>query len=400
MNSHDESSNLIFTREAPVREAIAVVADLLIATLDKRAHEQLADESRNAGIGAFDLKTGEPRWTVWGVPPLTMAKGDTIYAYSRAGLIIAFGLDGVARWRTNLPDDRSAAAARRGDRDSPFVGDVVVRDSALFVAAGSEIVKLSTADGSILGKEIICYGNRAAVSRMAAGAKGDLVATCTTRTPWDDEEGSPPLLWSTPPPLARHRIASGDTVVLSEELTISHRIPAPDPSFAHLDYRPVLLDDGSIALVGAKILGEGGSRQLGIFEGWLFVLEADTGRVRWHRQIEHSGPPVAAGSVVFTGLASFSIVDGCRLWQSSVGLSVFDSNVPPIFDGERLLFVDRGAIRAFDLYNGTARDVVRFAPRPFHGRPTTILVTAGENAFIGISEAGKPTMLLGILTSG
>lgn len=394
-----DKSDRIFSTEAPVHGSIAVVGDLLVVTLDKRVHEQLAGESVKAGIGAFDCKTGEPRWMVWDLPPLAETTSDAIYAYSRAGLIVALDLDGSERWRARLPDDRSAAGIQRGDRDSPFVGDVVVQGGALFVAVANEILKLSADDGTILARNIICQGDSAIVSRLATATTDDLIVTCTVRTQWDDEQGPPPLLWSTPSSLTWHRILAGDTVLVSNDLEVRHRIAAPDPTFAHLDHLPVRLDDGSVALSGAKIIGEGYSRTLSIYDGWLFVLETDTGRVRWLRQVDHVNPPVVAKGGIFTGLAFFSIANGSQLWESGLGLTVTDSSVPAVFDGKRLLFVDAGAIRALDLLDGQASDLVRFAPWPFHGRPTTNLATANNYAFIGISEAGKPTMLLGIRTS-
>jgi len=367
----------------------------VLATLDQRAHEKLPGSFEQAGIGAMDRRSGEPRWTIWGLPPLSAATDDGVYAYSRAGLLVALDFDGGERWRRELPDDRSPVAARRGDRDSPFIGDVVARGGSLYVAAGREILRLSAHDGSVLGRTVVCRGKLHVVSRLAA-AGGGLVATCTVRTAWDDEQAMSMPLWSSPAPLARRRIVAGDTVVLSESLEIRHRIPPLDASLAHLDHPVIPLHDGSVAVTGAQIVGEGGSRGLSIFDAWLCVLEVDTGRVRWLRPVESGAVAVAAGDRIFTGLAALAVVDGAELWKAPRNLTARDATTPPIFEGGELLFVDRGTIRSIDPCDGRNTEVIRLPPASCHGWATTNLAGQNGQLFVAFAQAGGPTTLFGI----
>jgi hypothetical protein len=387
----------IVTISSPVRGRIDLCGDLVIATLDRQARDHAQGRGKLWGIGAFDRDTLELRWVVWDIPALAAVTGETVYAYSRGGVVLALGRDGQERWRSTLTDDRSLKAQERGDRDSPFVPDVIPAGSSVYLAAGGEILRLDAGDGRELTRVTVCAAPRGVVNRLSRNGERGLVATCTERTGWDDEifDLGPPL--QRPPPLESLRTAPSDLVAFDFDLRERWRLPPTAGSV--YDHRPpVALENGGIACLVGEVVSEGNGPHLRLFGGWIFVADGRNGNVRWRREIHSNyslaGPVAVSHGVIDGGsLTYYEISDGTPWWEVRPDQNGIDPTVTPTLDGQRLLVAGRMGIRAVDLHDGSLSDVAPLGVRPFNGSIVTPLLRDGDKLFVGVEEAGVAKLL-------
>jgi outer membrane protein assembly factor BamB len=385
-----EGSALRFARRAPVRGRMAHMGSLLVATLDRRGEFSSQGGADLAGIGAFDPSTGEERWAVWGVPELAAVGDHGIYAYSRAGLIVALDAKGRERWRARVPDDRSAGAQARGDRDGPFVADGVLDGALLAVAAGAEVWWLAVGDGQVVAHRPACREERGAIARIARSRDGSIVVTCTERTAWDDETSAlEPWLWQPAPTLESLRRASGDIVAFGPDLGERWRLAPPVPGIVYGDLRPAATPDGGIVAVGARAAVDGTSRYLSLSGDWMVALDATSGAVRWQRDMPGGRgrfDPVAGPGGLVAGFepAFYASTDGVVRWQLPAGRLDLDNRVAPLWDGGRLLFAGRGVILETAVDSGATRILFRFGPCPYVGSVTTNMVMGDGLLYLGV----------------
>jgi outer membrane protein assembly factor BamB len=388
---------------APVRGRLALAGDMVIATLDRRAHPHLAGQSQAAGIGAFARGALQSRWEAWNLPALAAVGGDTIYAYSRAGVVVALDLNGHERWRTAVPDDRSPQSQAWADRDGPFQADVVAAGDSVYLAAGAEVLRLAAGNGQVLGRATTCRSARGTIARLAAAAGGErLVATCTERTEWDDlPPGAGGVVWQPAPPLVTRRTMPGDLVAFDLGLNEVWRLPPVSAEAVYGDERPVALEDGGVACVAARaVKSDGGIRLLDIFTSWLLAVDGRNGTLRWQRENRsgHSQPdPLAVPGGVVAGTAPvfYALADGRPQWEVHVDRQGLVAGVTPVLDvdRERLLAAGRTGIRAIGLRDGQVSDVAAYGPSPFSGSITTPLLKDGDTLYLGVEEAGAARLL-------
>ncbi len=386
---------------APVRGRLALAGDMLIATLDRRAHPHLAGQSQAAGIGAFARGTLQSRWEAWDLPALAAVGGDTIYAYSRAGVVVALDFDGRERWRTAVPDDRSPQGQAWGDRDGPFQADVVAAGDSVYLAAGAEVLRLAASSGQVLARAAACRSARGTIARLTAVGER-LVATCTERSEWDDlPPGAGGVVWHPAPPLVTRRTTPGDLVAFELSLKEVWRLPPVSAEAVHGDERPAALEDGSVACVAARAVeSDGGIRLLDIFTSWLLAVDGRSGTLRWQRESRsgHSQPDplaVPGGVVAGTDPVFYTLADGRPQWEIRGDQQGLLAGVTPVVDAdrERLLAAGRTGIRAIGLRDGQVSDVAAYGPSPFYGSVTTPLLKDGDTLYLGVEEAGVARLL-------
>jgi hypothetical protein len=383
---------------APVRGRLGLAGDTVIATLDRRAHEHVPGQAQLAGIGAFDRQTLEPRWEAWGLPALAVAGAGGIYAYSRSGLVVALEPDGRERWRASVPDDRSAPAQLRGDRDGPFVADIIPVGSSIYLAAGGEILQLDADDGRVLALAAACLGPDGTVVRLAVNGNRGLVATCVRRTGWDDErfDAGPPL--RRPPSLESRRTASGDLVAFDFALRQQWALLPPVAGMVYDNRPPVALDDGSLACLAGRVVEAGDSLYVDMFGSWMFVVDSSSGAVRWRRESGGShglaGPVAVPGSVIDGGgLMCYDLSSGLRRWDITPDQNGLDPAVTPVLAGERLLVAGRSGVRALDPGTGRLSDSLWPAEPPLSGSIVTPLVLDGRSLLLGIEQTGEGQLI-------
>ncbi len=394
---------------APVRGRLALAGNLVIATLDRRAHLHLAGQSQAAGIGAFARGTLQSRWEAWNLPAQAAVGGDTIYAYSRAGVVVALGLDGRERWRTAVPDDRSPQGQAWGDRDGPFQADVVAAGDSVYLAARAEVLHLAASSGRMLARAAACRSARGTIARLIAAGGERLVATCTERTEWDDlPPGAGSVVWHPAPPLVTRRTTPGDLIAFDLGLNEVWRLPPVAADAVYGDERPAALEDGSIACVAARAVeSDGGIRLLDIFTSWLLAVDGRSGTLRWQRESHsgHSQPDplaVPGGLVAGTDPVFYTLADGRPQWEVRGGEQGLVAGLTPALDadGERLLVAGRTGIRAISLGDGQVNDVAAYGPSPFYGSVTTQLLKDGDTLYLGVEEAGAARLLAIRLNKG
>jgi len=404
---------VLFARDAAVHGRLARVGDLLIATLDQRHGPSPTGQVALTGIGAFDLASGETTdlasgettWTVWAMPALAGVDEATAYAYSRSGLVVALNLDGSERWRTRVPDDRAPGARARGDRDGPFVGDIVSDGSCVTLAAGAELLRLATATGEIVARTTACAGARAVVSRIALARDGAIVATCTQKTDWDDErERIEPQLWQPIATLESLRTAPGTVEAFDANLRRLWSLP-PVPGIVYGDRRPATTADGTIILTAARTVETAGQRYVSVLHDWIVAVDGRSGAVVWQRDMPggrgYVDPLVVADAVVAGyELTAYALADGLVRWQLPTEQVKPDRTAAPIPDGDRLLVASNGAIRAISVRDGISSDLARFAGVPFIGAVTTNLLHAGRYLYLGVREGRQPTQLRAVAVRG
>ncbi len=363
----DPDAKHVVHLEAPVMGEMALAGSVVVVTLDRGVPG--VSPVDGLGLAAFSRDTLAPRWAVWRMPPLAAASESTLYAYGRAGAVVAMDLDGNERWRAVVPDDRAAPAQARSDLAAPFAGDVLWAGDSLFVPAGREILELSTADGRVLRKSTACPGERGVVARLGWASAGTLVATCTGRTDRDDERSLPPFKpWQPPPPPGSHRRAPGEIRSFDRSLRERWRSGPPLDRVALGHRRPVVLDDGSIALLSARLAEDGGSRYLELFRSTLLVLENDGQGLRWWREVDggyDQSDPVAVPGGVVAGVdpAFFSARSGELRWQIRGDRIGLDATIPAtVVPGFLLAPSLDGRLLAVSLESGAVREVARFSP--------------------------------------
>jgi outer membrane protein assembly factor BamB len=394
---------------APVRGRLALAGELLVATLDRRAHPHLAGQSPAAGIGAFARGTLQSRWAAWNLPALAAVGGDTIYAYSRAGVVVALDLGGRERWRTAVPDDRAPQTQAWGDRDGPFQADVVAAGNSVYLAAGAEVLRLAAGGGQVLARAAACRSTRGAIARLIAAGGERLVATCTERSEWDDlPPGAGSVVWHPAPPLVTRRTTPGDLVAFDLSLNEVWRLPPVAADAVYGDERPAALEDGGVACVATRAVESGGGiRLLDIFTSWLLAVDGRSGTLRWQRESRsgHSQPDllsVPGGLVAGTDPVFYALADGRPQWEVRGGEQGLLAGMTPAMDieRERLLVAGRTGIRAIGLRDGQVSDVVAYGPSPFYGSVTTPLLKDGDILYLGVEEAGAARLLAIRLNKG
>jgi outer membrane protein assembly factor BamB len=376
----------------------------LVATVDRRGRERATEQTKLAGIAAFDRSTLEPRWVAWDLPQLAAVVGDTIYAYGRTGVVVAIGKDGRERWRVSIPDDRSPKGQVQGDPDSPFVADVVPAGSAIYLAAQREIWRLDATDGRVTARATVCREPRGVVVRLVQNDDRGLIANCTQRTDWDEGAGDagPPL--QRPPSLESRRTAPGDLVALDFDLREQWRLPSPTTGLTYDHRAPAMLEDGSIACLASRVIEDGHSRYLDLFGGWIFVVDGRTGRIRWLRESGSShgvaGPVAVQGGVVDGGrLVFYELNDGSVRWEVRADQNGIDPGVGPTPAGERLLVAGRLGIREIDLRTGRLTDLFSIGAHPFTGLIVTPILHDRDDLYVGVEEAGAVKLLAFRLTT-
>jgi outer membrane protein assembly factor BamB len=392
---------LLLAHDAPLLGRLGWAGKLLVATIDRRSDAGSGGHGDQSGIGAFDSATGQERWSIWGTPPLAAATADTIYAYSRSGLVVALNPDGSERWRRAVPDDRSAAARERGDRDAPFVADVLPAGETATLAAGAEVLRLSAADGSVLARAPAARGSHGVVARIAPAAGGAVVATCTERSDADDA-GTPAAreLWQTPPSPESLRTAPGDVVAFRPDLRQSWRLPPPVPGIVYGDLAPAAAGD-AVILAGALTQQDGASRYLSLAHDRIVAVDAQAGTLRWVRDMPggrgHVDPVVVDGGVV-AGYepVNYRIADGVVAWHVRPGRPKLDPRIAPVVAGDRLLYAAEGALVAVRVDDGSASVVARLGPPTPRWRVTTTLLLSGSTLYLGVRAPERPAQVLAV----
>jgi outer membrane protein assembly factor BamB len=394
----DGLTGLLFARDVPVRGRLSRAGALLVATLDRRPAFNPWGHAELAGIGAFDAATGEARWSAWGLPALAAATPDAVYAYSRAGVVVALAPDGRERWRATVPDDRSAQGRARGDRDATLLADVLPLGGAVALAASAEVLLLSAADGAVLARAAPCTGERAVVSRLGRAADGALIATCTARAEGNDEEAQRRReLWQAPPPPESLRTAPGQLVAFEPDLRPRWHLAPPLPDLVYGDLAPVA-DGGTVALAAARSMSDGPRRYVSLAHARLLAVDGQTGAVRWHRDMpggRGAFDPARIGEGVVAGYAPvcYRLADGAVRWRVPASRPQLDPHTAPVVDGDRLLFTGEGAVIAVDARDGARRVLARLTAQPSGAAVTTTLLLNGGVLYAGVRESERPTQL-------
>jgi outer membrane protein assembly factor BamB len=392
---------VLFSRESPVRGKLRLAAGQLIANLDRRPLAHPSVHVDDGGIGAFDPLTGEPLWSIWGVPPLAAADCDQVYAYGRAGVIVALDYTGGERWRTSLADDRSPSAQARGDREAPFVADVLVRDGEIVLAAGADLFRLATADGRIVGQTTVCAGGHAVVARLGGGADATIVATCTTRSAWDDERYRlEPKLWQVQASLESLRLTPGDVVAFESDLRERWRRTPSGDGLLSGDRVP-LVRQGVVVLAAAQTARDGASKYVSLGNDRLLAIDEQAGQIIW----QHDMPggrgyvdPVGIGDFVVAGFepALYALADGSVRWHLRLNRPRLDVQVAPLVDNARLLYAAENAIVGVNVARGTAHVAANLAELPAAAHFTTHLARGPFGVYFGLADPERPPMLWGM----
>jgi outer membrane protein assembly factor BamB len=378
---------------APVRGRLLAYGDLLFATVDLRPGLEPIGAADRAGIACFDRDTGEEVWRLLDLPPLCTLDDRLLYAYGRGGIAVALGFDGVERWRTRLPDDRSDISRERDDRDGPLPADVVPTPDGVVVAAGPELLLLRREDGVINIRRRICSGTDAIVARVSH-ADGAIVCTCTRRSAADDDPAATERrLWAAPRTLESRRTGGGDLVAVSTALKELWRLPPPLPGLVWGERRPVAGPENR--LFAATALSAGPA--LSIFDDTMVVLEQADGSVAAAQAMPGGRghfDPVATVAGVLAGYepVMYGAHDGEPRWSLSRSLHL-DTTLAPTLDGERLLFAGDGRLVGVGIWDGTATEYAPFARRPFAGSVTTNLCLTDGVVYAGVQEADRPVEL-------
>jgi outer membrane protein assembly factor BamB len=393
--------SVLFARDTPVHGRLGLAAGHLIANLDRRLPAQRSVHVDDGGIGAFDPITGEPLWSVWGVPPLAAADLDLVYAYGRAGVIVALDHAGRECWRTSLADDRSPAAQARGDREAPFVADVLVGNGELVLAAGAEVLRLAAADGRLLSRTSACAGEHAVVARLGGTADGTIVATCAVRTAWDDERYTlEPKLWQVQPALESLRLAPGDVVAFEPDLRERWRRPPSGDGQLTGDRAP-LVRQGVVVLAAALTARDGASVYISLGNDRLLAIDERTGRLTWQRDMPGGRgyvDPVRAGNAIVAGFEPvlYALDDGSIRWHLRLNRPRLDVRVPPLLDNARLLYAAENAIVSVDVESGAARVAAHLAELPAEAHVTTHLARGPFGVYFGLADPERPPRLWGM----
>jgi outer membrane protein assembly factor BamB len=344
------------------------------------------------GVGAFSLSPLEPLWIASGVPALAAADADCAYAYSRAGIVVAMGLDGKERWRTRVPDDCAPDRESRARREGLLPADAAIAGECIYVAAGGKVLALASRNGDVLAEAVACPQPRGVVLRLVR-CRDALVVTCNQRSLEDDE---PPyrgrLLWQPQVTPQAHRTSPGDLVAFDLELKERWRMSPPIPDLAYTDVPPVALADGSIGCVAANIVPLGSGHTVDLFKCWVFVVEAATGTIRWRRESETCAlsPPeavaVPGGLLAGAEPMLYARATGAPVWRTAARNAALKPGVTPILDGDRLLTLGPAHVVSIALADGS---VTELAQLPEPGPPTTSLVVANGTLYVGFSRAGK-----------
>lgn len=384
--------------EAPATGEMALAGSLVVVTLDRGMPG--SSPVHGLGLAAFSRATLEPQWAAWHLPPLAAASETSLYAYGRAGALVALGLDGRESWRATVPDDRAAPARDRGDLVAPFASDTLLASSSLWLPAGREILALSTADGRVIRRTTCCPCQRGVVARLAWATANTLVATCTERTDWDEERFLPPFRpWQRPPSMDAYRLAPGEIRSFDPSLQEQWRSGPPIDRVVLGHRRPVVLDDGGIAILAARLAEDGGSQYLDLFHSTLLVLEENGLRLRWWREVEggYDQPdPVAVPGGVVAGadLAFFSARSGELRWQIHADRIGLDTSIPATAVTSFLLMAGLdGHILAVSLENGAVREVARFS-RISSSRVLAPVLLDGGRLYVTFVEGGISQLAL------
>jgi outer membrane protein assembly factor BamB len=391
-----------FAQDVEVRGRLDAANRLIVATLDERPHSlPHHGEVALTGIGAFDADAGGIVWRRWGLPALAAVTDHAIYAYSRSGLVVALNADGSERWRTSVPDDRSEAAQARGDRDGPFVGDVLPCGSVVTLAAGNTLLQLAAETGAIVTQARACGAERGVISRITLLKGCATVATCTQRTVWDDEtERIEPKLWQPTPTLESLRTSPGTAAAFNRDLRSRWILASPTPGIVYGDLRPAAAAGDTVVFAASGTAGEGAQRYVSAFHDRLVAVDGNSGAVLWQRDMPGGRgyfDPLATTDGIVAGyeLTYYSLADGAVRWQLSAR-EVEPLHVAPVLDGERLLVASKGSIRSIVLSSGAITELARFAANPALVSITTNLLLKDGRLFLGVKEHGYRTQLLSI----
>lgn len=391
---------MLYARAAPVRGRLLAFGSLLFASIDLRPGSEPLGNSESAGIAAFDRETGEELWRRLGLPPLIARDDQCLYAYGRAGLVVALGFDGEQRWRSEVPDDRSPLSRERGDRDGPVPADVVPIAPGVVVAACDELLLLGRRDGGLLRRIGVSWSPRGMVARLARTGES-LVCTCTARSAADDDPAATQRrLWGASWTLESLRTAGGDIVALDLELGERWRIPPPEPRLVWGERRPVASSSGRIFAVAATSTGTA----LSTLEDRLVAVEPDDGAVAFVRPMVGGRgrfDPIAVGDGIVAGSEAVLYSPGGEpRWRLPDALQLDVSVAPTLADG-RLIVVGGGRLLAVEVASGETTPLAAFASRlPFAGSVTTELCVADGVAYLGAAERGRPTELRALPIDG
>jgi len=196
-----------------------------------------------------------------------------------------------------------------------------------------------------------------------------------------------------PPQASRTR--SGDLLSLTPDLGVRWRYAAADQAYGSA--LPTTWNDGAVACVASRVIGEGEQRHLDTSSSWLFLLDRD-GRQRWRRTIPggYGQPdPVALSHGVVAGFdpTLYTIDHGEARWTVDGGAHHLDSTTLRPRNDDLLLVVGDGEILGIAVADGTVRSLGRFAPAPFRGSITTPPLFDGDQIFLGTQSPGAPARL-------
>jgi outer membrane protein assembly factor BamB len=376
-----------FDTAVAVGGSLAVIGETLVAGRE------------DGGVVGIDRRTGLPRWERADLPPLAGAGDSAAFAYARTGLLVALDAAGCELWRAALSDDRAVPARHRGDKGAPFVADVLAMEDYVYVAAGREVIRLRLHDGLVDRRMPAAPAERGVVARLAA-AHGLILASCTQRTPWDEEQyPSGGLLWQPPVPLEARRVHGAELAACDLDLRERWRRPAP-AEFVYGNVRPVATDADAIACTALHLKHDGeGQPYVDLFQGAVLLLDAASGSVRWQRSFpdggsgQHDPVAVVGGVVVGLNCTRFDVADGRQAWALRADAAHIDNRVQPMRYRDALLTFGNGAILAIAARDGSVREVARLAESPFHGHTTTELLVCDDTVYIGWCDAGGTTRL-------
>ncbi len=397
----DQDKEWLFTRDAAVGGRMFALGNLVAANLDDRAGRPGSAQAKGAGIAAFDASTGDMVWSVHGVPSLAAVSEDTVYAFSRSGLVVALNKDGSERWRTAVPDDRTQSAASIGERDGPYTADVLPAGPIVTIAAGGALLALATNTGQILGRTVVCVGENGVVSRIAPLPYGAVAVICTQRPAWEDELAhAARTRWQPAIAAEPQRPFPCTIAVFDVDYRLRWRLGTAELGKVYSALRPAVLGGSRIVLAAASLRGTGELGKTGNLEDQIMAIDGASGHVLWRRGMPGGRgqvDPVSAGDGVIAGfeLVRYASVDGAVSWHASPD-AIKPVGAAPLLDGRRLLVASRGTIQAVSIGDGAVISLGRFGRAAPTAVATTNLVRIGSHLYLGVDEPGWHTQLRAI----
>lgn len=312
---------------------------------------------------ALDRRTGEPRWThEWkgaiSVPFFAKSRGDwiratpafdgtTLYVAGMRDVLVALeGATGRERWRIDFAERYGTGAPDFGLVCSPLVDD-----GAVYLQAGSSVVKVDAAEGRVLWRSL-----EAKSGMMTAGAfSSPVIATLL---------GTRQLVVQTREKLAGLDLGTGR--VLWEH---------PVPSFRGMNILTPLVADDAVFTSSYQN------------KTWLYRLAAEGGGVRvaeaWSNGAQgYMSSPVRHGDHAYLHLGNgrftcVRLADGERTWTSDP----FGKYASLVARGDRILALDeRGVLLLLQADPAAFRllDEARVA----EGDTWAHLAVAGDELFV------------------